>query len=88
MATKTEIKKVLYRFLQDGISSDDAAQQVLDLFSVEIINEKTNDSNIKLLKEFQDFYNNQPAGVCEGEFDGYLADSTIELFLNNQTQLK
>jgi hypothetical protein len=31
---KTEIKKILYRFLQDGISSDDAAQQVLDLFSV------------------------------------------------------
>ena len=31
---KTEIKKVLYRFLQDGISSDEAAQQVLDLFAV------------------------------------------------------
>lgn len=31
---KTEIKKILYKFLQDGISSDDAAQQVLDLFSV------------------------------------------------------
>ena len=31
---KTEIKKILYKFLQDGITSDDAAQQVLDLFSV------------------------------------------------------
>jgi hypothetical protein len=31
---KTEIKKILYKFLQDGISSDDATQQVLDLFSV------------------------------------------------------
>ncbi len=26
---KKEIKKILYKFLQDGISSDDAAQQVL-----------------------------------------------------------
>ena len=33
---KTEIKKILYKFLQDGISSDDAAQQVLDLFSVRL----------------------------------------------------
>ena len=31
---KTEIKKILYKFLQDGITSDDAAQQVLDLFDV------------------------------------------------------
>lgn len=31
---KTEIKKILYRFLQDGISSDEAAQQVLNLFAV------------------------------------------------------
>lgn len=31
---KKEIKKILYKFLQDGISSDDAAQQVLNLFSV------------------------------------------------------
>lgn len=31
---KTEIKKILYKFLQDGISSDDAVQQVLDLFGV------------------------------------------------------
>lgn len=31
---KTEIKKILYKFLQDGITSDDAARQVLDLFDV------------------------------------------------------
>ena len=30
---KAEIKKILYKFLQDGISSDDAAQQILNLFS-------------------------------------------------------
>lgn len=28
---KTEIKKILYKFLQDGITSDDAAQQVFDV---------------------------------------------------------
>jgi hypothetical protein len=31
---KTEIKKILYKFLQDGVTSDDAVQQVLDLFDV------------------------------------------------------
>jgi len=31
-----EIKKILYRFLQDGISSDNASQQILDLFKVRI----------------------------------------------------
>jgi len=31
---KTEIKKILYKFLQDGMTSDDAAQQVLNLFDV------------------------------------------------------
>ena len=31
---KTEIKKILYKFLQDGITSDDAAQQILNLFDV------------------------------------------------------
>ena len=40
---KTEIKKILYKFLQDGISSDDAAQQVLNLFGV---------SNSNLLSKF------------------------------------
>lgn len=30
---KTEIKKVLYRFLQDGISSDEATQQIVEIIS-------------------------------------------------------
>lgn len=35
MIRKTEIKKIIYKlFLQDGITPDDAAQQVLDLFDV------------------------------------------------------
>ena len=33
---KTEIKKILYKFLQDGISSDDVTQQVFDVFSVRL----------------------------------------------------
>ncbi len=33
MSTETEIKKVLYRFLQDGITSDDAVSQIMKIFT-------------------------------------------------------
>ncbi len=55
---KTEIKKILYKFLQDGISSDDAAQQVLDLFSVSNRDSKLPDLVLHVGKEATDFLHN------------------------------
>jgi hypothetical protein len=51
---KTEIKKVLYRFLQDGISSDDAAQQILDIFGWVKVYDKTPPDDVELLAKAPD----------------------------------
>jgi hypothetical protein len=39
------------------------------------------EENIKFLKRFQMWHNDQPSGSLEGEFDGFLSDSTVDKFL-------
>jgi hypothetical protein len=35
----------------------------------------------RTLEDFQKWHNDQPSGTLEGEFDGFLADSTIQKYL-------
>ena len=66
---KTEIKKILYRFLQDGLSSDDASQQILDLIH------STNQQ--RELLAFKDWFNELPN---ESDDRLYITNETIDRF--------